>query len=442
MTKRLAILATGIFSPLSSAVEFATRARAAGYEVAFFAPASSAELLQFSGFAHHKIPRPKVHTFSPLLPPPDHRITNADERRSRLDAAVSALKVDALDAQIGDFNPDIVFVDCEMHAHIIVALSLGVPVVQYTSMYLSPPGPQAPPLHKRAYPGTGLHGSRVSVSVIWAVYLLRKAMKIRRNARKDQGADHPTALTELARRRGVPLRALRRIACWQMPWTYKIPTALFLPQALDLPTKPYANMRYLGPTVLQARPNDAKEPPEIRDFCAKSSDGKRIYVGFGSMMAPNSQLLARIWDIAKRRPEWRFLCAAGEHWDHDAMRDLPANIAVVPWAPQQKVLEYADLAILHGGTGGLVEAALAATPMLIFPHVNDQKGSAARVLFHGIGRAGRVSDTANKIEADMKALMESSRTAENCVGISKKCRAEQDRCDVSAYLAEFSNRAE
>ncbi len=437
MTKRVAILATGIFSPLSSAVELATRARAAGYEVAFFAPASSAKLLDFSGFVHHKIPRPKVHTFAPLLPPPEGKILNAQQRQDRLDAAVSALKADSLEDLISRIKPDIVMVDCEMHAHIIIALSLGLPVVQYTSMYLSPPGLQAPPLHKRAYPGHGLRGSKLAVLATWLFYLLRKSIKIRQNARKDQGADHPTALTELARRRGIPLKKLRRLACWQMPWTYKIPTALLLPKSLDLPTRPYDNMTYLGPMALQSRPEIEEKSDKIRDFCTETDGTKRIFIGFGSMMAPDSKLLARLWKIAARRPEWRFLCAAGDHWDSDTLQNLPQNVTVVRWVPQQLVLEHTDLAILHGGTGSLVEAAMAATPVLIFPHVNDQKGSAARALFHGIGRACRVSDPASRIEAEMVDLLYGTDVAENCKIIQQRCLAERDASDVGTFLSKF-----
>ena len=127
MKKRLAVIASGIFSPLSSAVEFAKRASSLGYEIQFFAPASSASLLSFAEFKHHVIPDPKIYTFVPLLPSTEKKDSDVG---NRLDAAVSALGVDDLDSALMHYQPDAVFVDCELHGHIIVALCLKLPVVQ------------------------------------------------------------------------------------------------------------------------------------------------------------------------------------------------------------------------------------------------------------------------------------------------------------------------
>lgn len=434
MSLRLAMIASGIYSPLCSAIEFAKRAERQGYDVCFFAPAKAADMLEFAGVEHHQIPNPKIHTLSPLLPAIPKKDATPAVINARLDAAISALGVDELSDALKRFDPDIVFADCEMHAHILVALSLGRPVVQYSSMFLSPPGLLAPPLNKRSFPGHGIRGSRLGIALLWAQHLLGKAAKIRRNRKRDFGADHPTALTELAKRLDVPLRSLRRFACWQMPWTYRIPTALFLPQALDLPTKPYANLHYLGPMIMTERPTRGFDEDRIAGYCEAADQRNRIFVGFGSMMKPDERLIPKIWDIASRHPEWRFLCAAGKHWDTLAKQSVPNNVEIVEWAPQQTVLEHSGLAIIHGGTGSLVEAVEAATPMLIFPHVNDQKGSAARAVYQGIGRARRVKDPTAQIEADIVELLQSPEVAENCKKMQMTCRSERDRFDLETLL--------
>ncbi|MEX0329182.1 MAG: nucleotide disphospho-sugar-binding domain-containing protein [Ruegeria sp.] len=434
MAKRLAIIASGIYSPLSSAVEFAARSRRFGYEIKFFAPSAATELLSYSGLAHQVIPRPKIHTQTPLLPPAKQSERTAEARQARLNSAISKLGVDDLGAQLLDFEPDAIFVDCEMHAHIVVSLSLGIPVVQYSNMFLSPPGLRAPPLHMRAYPGQGLRGSRVAVLLTWALYLVRKTMRIRHNRRKDFGADHPTALAELARRYDVPLDNLKRRVCWQMPWTYRIPTVLFLPQALDLPTRPYPDMTYLGSMILGDRPQRDHDATRVARFCIREPNRKRIFVGFGSMMGPDSQFITNLLDVARHHPEWEFLFAAGKNWDKVQEDTLPSNVGMVDWVPQTEVLHHADLAIMHGGTGGLTEAVEAATPMLIVPHVNDQKGGAARVIFHGLGQACRKTDSAQLIEAKLQYLLNDPAVIRNCRAMQALCQAEATETGIEQYL--------
>ncbi|WP_170476689.1 nucleotide disphospho-sugar-binding domain-containing protein [Ruegeria arenilitoris] len=440
MARRVAIIASGIYSPLSSVVELARRARAEGYDIKVFAPKSAAELLSLNGFSHHKIRRPKIHTLTPLLSPLNTAEADSNAFQDRLNAAVTELGVGGLKIALRQFNPDAIFVDCEMHAHIIVALSMGLPVVQYSNMFLSPPGLRAPPLHKRSYPGSGLRGSRLAVMLTWALYLSSKRIRFYRNKRSDLGADHPTALTELARRQGVPIKTIRRINCWQMPWTYKIPTVLLLPQALDLPTRPYAEMEYLGPMILTSRPEGVSAHSAVERFCNPKGQRKRIFVGFGSMMKPDSHLVRHLMEIARRRTEWIFLGAAGKKWGDIPLEDKPDNIDFVPWVPQTQILRHADLAIMHGGTGGLVEAVDAATPMLIFPHVNDQKGGAARVIFHGIGRAGRTTDPVNLIEKNIDELLRSDRVLKNCRAMQAACRVEKDGQVLERYLRRLTEK--
>lgn len=430
--KRIAIVASGIYSPLSTVAEFARRAQVLGCDVKVFAPASAKELLSFCGLSHQVIPRPKIHTSTPLLQDKD-----PCGRADRLKRAVSAFGVGDLAQKLSQYEPDAVFVDCEMHAHILVAVSLGQPVVQYSNMFLSPPGLRAPPLHKRVFPGQDLQGSRLWVFLTWVHYLMRKRAKIRRFRNTDCGADHASALEELAGTLGVPIRKLRRIVSWQMPWTYRLPTVLFLPQLLDLPTKPYDKMTYLGPMVLEHRPDKNVRSEGLARYCSSSENRRRILVAFGSMMPPDSQLLTNIWAIADSHPDWLFLCAAGKHWDRNTLRGLPDNVTVTPWVPQREVLKYTDLAIMHGGTGGLAEAVEAATPVLIYPHVNDQKGSAARAVFHGIGRAGRVTDPIKKMEMDIAFLLDNQAVASACDRMRDACFTPNNYDALASYLREL-----
>ncbi|KUJ79749.1 glycosyltransferase [Ruegeria profundi] len=436
MLKRLAIVSSGLNSPLSSALEFAKQAKSLGYEVRLFAPNFSAELIAHFGLDHCEFPMPCLDAFAPLL---SHEELQALSPKDRLDAAIKALGADEFAEALSRFQPDAVFVDCELHAHIIVGLSLGLPVLQFSNMFLSPPSSRAPPLNKRIYPKVGLRGSRVGVSLLWISFLLWKLKKALRNKLKYPGAEYSTVLLELARRYDVPIAKKLRLVCWQMPWTYKIPTVLFVPQAVDLPTRPYRDFWYLGSMILQDRPEKPYDRAKVARFCSAKNEGGRIFVGFGSMMKPKGDLLANLWIVARRNPDWTFLFAAGKNWEDISSLDVPPNVDVVAWVPQQQVLEHADLAIMHGGTGGFLEAVEAATPMLLYPHVNDQEGSAARAVFHGIGRAGRRTDTADQIEADIRSLLTNPKYKTNCEKMQSACHREKATRDLADFLERVTN---
>ncbi len=431
MAKRLAIVSSGVASPLSSALEFAKRAQSLGYEVGVFAPCAARGLILHCDLQHIETPEPRVDAFAPLLTREEMKGLTAKQRK---DAAVDALGAEAFADALTRFQPDVLLVDCELHAQILVGLSQGLPMAQFSNMFLSPPGLCAPPLNKHAHPGVGLRGSRIGILLIWNSLLLWKLKKRLRNRLRYGEAEYSAALRELARRLGVPLAQKRRLLCWQMPWTYRIPTALLLPKALDLPTRLYPGFAYLGSMILQDRPEKPHDHGAVARFCSAPDGKKRIFVGFGTMMHPKSGLLSSLWAVARKHPEWQFLFAAGRTWEDDSLTDLPPNVEVVVWVPQQELLYHADLAIMHGGTGGFVEAVEAATPVLLYPHVNDQQGSAARAIFHGIGRAGRQTDTPDQIEADIQALLSDPGYKENCNALQATCVAETDAAILANYL--------
>lgn len=431
MKKRLAIVCSGVASPLSSAIEFGRRSRDLGYDVHILAPRSSEKLISHANLQYVEIPTPRVNAFAAMLAPDKQNSLN---RADRLSEAVGVLAVDDFAESVARLEPDAILIDCELHAHIIFCLSLDVPVAQFSNMFLSPPGSRAPPLHQATTPGVGLRGSRVGVSVAWGAFLLWKLKKVLRARFKYGGADFVSALLELARRHDVPLRERLRLVCWQMPWTYRLPTALLLPKSLDLPTKPRSELAYLGSMVLKDRLAEPHDEGALDRFYQHDREKRLIFVGFGSMMKADDSLLSNIWNVARAHPEWQFLFAAGQNQLSSDTIECPDNVNVVDWAPQLDVLQHVDLAIMHGGTGGFVEAIETGTPVLLYPHVNDQQGSAARAVFHGVGRAGSAADGPRKIEADIQELLQNPEYAERCRKMQASLRQEELTDSVARFL--------
>ena len=72
--------------------------------------------------------------------------------------------------------------------------------------------------------------------------------------------------------------------------------------------------------------------------------------------------------------------------------NCPANVLVVPEAPQVEVLKRAALMISHGGVTGVKESAFMGVPMLLIPVYYDEFGNAARVVYHGLGTRLRLKE--------------------------------------------------
>lgn len=392
---KIALILPQIVSPQQRMLAMGLRLEAAGHEVVIFAPENGLPLARHLDFDAEDIPDPQINTFSPVLPRPQG-LRTPRAFRQRAEAGARTMGVADLPERLAAHAPDLVLCNAELPAHAIVARGAGFRVALVTSMFLTPPGLQAPPLHFAQTPGQGWRGSKPAVAAAWAYYLARKSALVTRNALRDWGADHPAVLRQIAREAGV--RPKRRFWGWQMPFSLALPTLVMLPQALNLPVAPYPGQQFIGPMILRSRPKQPFDPGVLDRF----AKGKlRIMMAFGTLVRPGNTLINAVLQAAKEKPDWEVLGLlrhAGE------VTETPPNVTLVPWAPQRKVLAQADIAIIHGGAASVLECIEAEVPMLVYPKATDQCGNAARVVFHGLGREGRAIDTAADVAAHIAAL--------------------------------------
>lgn len=392
---KIALILSQIASPQQMCVAAALRFREAGHTVHVFAPDSGLELLKHVDLPHTLIPDPAINAFNGLLPKPNGRRTLA-ARRARVQAAITAFGAEDLRDRLQTLKPDIVLVDTELSAHAIIAAGARYPTALLASMFQSPPGLQAPPLHFRQSPGQGLKGSRVGIALAWTYYLLRKNLLHLRNAFRDWGADHPSALAALERREDTRIGRHRWV--WQMPFNLRLPMLLMVPGPLDLPVKPRRDQTFVGPLILKERPPRPFDRSVLERF---SSGQTKVLVAFGTILNTRDSLLKAVLAAARAHPTWEVL---GLVRQAESITDVPANVTLVPWAPQRDLLACANVAIIHAGVASVVECIEAEVPMLLYPQVNDQQGNAARVAFHGLGRIGTASDTAETIARHIHEL--------------------------------------
>lgn len=133
---------------------------------------------------------------------------------------------------------------------------------------------------------------------------------------------------------------------------------------------------YAGPYMRFAEQKDVPFPFD------RLNQRPLIYVYFGGMSGPRLDVV-------------RNICAACASLDAQVVvslghscypvTDLPGNPIVVDFAPQNRLLTQASLAISHGGLNTTIESLGAGTPMLIIPFTGDQPGIGARVAYTRTG---------------------------------------------------------
>jgi UDP:flavonoid glycosyltransferase YjiC (YdhE family) len=88
----------------------------------------------------------------------------------------------------------------------------------------------------------------------------------------------------------------------------------------------------------------------------------------------------------------------------DALGNIPGNVRLEPWAPQDLVLPHAAALICHGGSGTIIGGLAAGVPMVVTPVGADQPENARRIEAVGAGIAVADRDPATICAALERAL--------------------------------------
>jgi MGT family glycosyltransferase len=98
----------------------------------------------------------------------------------------------------------------------------------------------------------------------------------------------------------------------------------------------------------------------------------------------------------------RVLLTVGRDLDVDALPEVPDNVHVERWVPQQDVLAHASAAVVHGGSGSTLGALAAGVPLVVVPLFADQPQNARRV--HEVGAGLSVEPNREDIPATIRPL--------------------------------------
>ncbi|ODN00424.1 UDP-glucuronosyltransferase 2B23 [Orchesella cincta] len=112
-------------------------------------------------------------------------------------------------------------------------------------------------------------------------------------------------------------------------------------------------------------------PKDLEDFIKKGKDGF-IYFSMGSAikgdMMPEAKrrMILNVFSKLKQQVLWK--------WESETMPDLPKNVKLSKWLPQQDLLGHKDIKmfITHCGGGSTEESIYHGVPLVGFPMLGDQ----------------------------------------------------------------------
>ena len=126
-------------------------------------------------------------------------------------------------------------------------------------------------------------------------------------------------------------------------------------------------------------------PSDLKSFLDSASKGA-VLVGFGSTLKPSQmppEKLDILLEVFTSLSDYSFVWK----WDGE-VRDVPSNVMMSSWLPQQDLLAHQNLRafVTHGGLGGISEAIYHKVRLVGIPFGNDQVANMERVARHGYGK--------------------------------------------------------
>ncbi|RVE57726.1 hypothetical protein OJAV_G00202130 [Oryzias javanicus] len=158
-------------------------------------------------------------------------------------------------------------------------------------------------------------------------------------------------------------------------------------------------------------------PADLQEFVDGSGDAGFIVFTLGSMVSTMpAEKAKQFFDAFRQIPQrvlWRY---TGELPD-----DLPQNIKVMKWLPQNDLLAHPKIKVFmtHGGTHGIYEGICNGVPMLMFPLFGDQGDNVHRLVARGVAEKLSMLDmTTETLLAALKKIIDDKSYKERMTTLS------------------------
>jgi glucuronosyltransferase len=164
-------------------------------------------------------------------------------------------------------------------------------------------------------------------------------------------------------------------------------------------------------------------PPNIQAFIDKHAEQGVIFFSLGSYLRASAMPAAKLkifLETFAKLPYgiiWK--------WETDSIPDLPANVLIQKWLPQNDILANprVKLFMTHGGLFGTQEAVYRGQPMVFFPCYGDQYRNSYKLMRAGLGRVlNLVNFTATDLEKTVLEVATNPKYKRNVVQMSTMFR--------------------
>lgn len=311
-------------------------------------------------------------------------------------------------------NPDLIFLDEFNYSDFILLypfLEKRRLVILQTKfpMYYSK---TVPPLNTFAFPYTDAEKR-------WRAYFRKYKWRTFLNDLKFFGKSDLSMLKQKFKEQKIPQTYQINTQKVFNPTFCNVEEWFLIPKELDFPEQQLLPwQQYVGPMVITNRQENL-EPIYLNFIKRKEAHGnsKLLYCSLGTVL--KSHLVHRkgnintffnaLINIASENPTLYFVIALEKNM-RLGLKTKSENIIFLDYAPQMDILSKADVFLTHAGPGSVFEAIMQATPMLLFPLNDkwDQNGTAARIVYHGLGKKADLEDSKQSIERAMFDLLKDS----------------------------------
>lgn len=461
----IVIMTVGITSHLNSDFKFARQLEDKGHRITFvtsYAPAKQqlkaqgfdylflAEESQLTEGRKHlpKLTSPKNRILRRLV-----RIGNTRQllsyliyRSAYLEAAKCLrdyiLHNDELNRCVKQLDPDLIFVEYELHHYTLKLSKFNLPIVLIEPHCSTRKAPGVAILYSDRLP-TGTFLNSWLIEAEWQATFLKRKTRFAVERLFYQGHDWLSSLKQLAHHVNFSLKERVDFKQWHF-LTYKdLPTLYLSAWEFDFPHELPNKAAYVGPMVRLDRQEAASDPYFQATFQPlvaqkQQTNGQHrplIYCAIGSILSKEN-FLKRVIQVFANRYDWDLVASVGRQTSLESFGQTPSNVYLFNYVPQLEVLQHADLMVAHGGIGSINEAILFGVPLVVFSGgVLDENGNAARVEYHGLGLRGDMShDSSTEIERKIDQVLSSQSYKDNALKMQQVYQTYHHADKVSDYV--------
>jgi zeaxanthin glucosyltransferase len=394
---------------------------AAAVRVVFVAAAEFKTEIERLGFVFEEampFERPGAHFEVALGHVPKRWLDRARCLGSGLDRQL-ACRFDSYVQSLNDkYDPDLWLID-ELHVHYVIALhGKSVPCFTLSTYLLSYEELGVPPPNSALIPD-GAFATKVRTRLQWRHAYVKRWLSQLRLWLSLPGGNY--YYRRLAQQVGYPYAG--RITGRKYYWIddERTPKLVMCPPHFDFPRLSRPNVHFIEACV------DTSRAANSFDWTRVSPNPRVVYCALGTQSHKHAaachRFLERVVTVCGRLPDVSLVVATGPLKIDPAVLARTNNVAAFESVPQLEILQRASVMITHGGLGSVKECLQMGVPMLVYP-INpdvDQRGNAARVVFHRLGLRGELEqDRECDIHSKLEHLLSTSEYRHNVLAMRRE----------------------